>query len=76
MNICKPINTLVELLEEKGFNVIESRIQDYHFHEFFIKLNGGDIDTIPPINIDKIEKISRLQFTCSCHWSIVELSEN
>lgn len=73
IKVCKPIQTLIELLEENDFNVIESRIEDYHFHEVFIKLNGGNVDNIPQINIDKIDKISRVKFACSCHWSVVEL---
>lgn len=73
VKVCKPIEALVEVLQNSGFEIVESKISDYHFHEVFIKLKGKNTDVIRNISIQKIKNIDDKTFACDCHWSVVKL---
>lgn len=68
---CQPINKLMDQLIFKGFVLLESRLEDYHFHQLYFKVKG---------NLNYIENIEIASFTfkdnfliCDCHWSTIEL---
>lgn len=73
IKVCNPIESLLNILLEKGFVIIESKVSDFHYHELYFKLLGNYTDELEQINIDKIKKIDHNNFSCTCHWSIVEL---
>ncbi len=67
---CDPINKLIEDLVQNGFEILDSKLEDYHFHQLYFKIKG---------NIHEIEKISKNNFSqinnfliCDCHWSRIE----
>ena len=69
---CKPIESLINLLEEKDFRIIEKEVSDYHFNELKIKMKGGTEKCLENIEIEGITRNDN-QFFCSCHWSTVEI---
>ena len=71
--VCQPMDNFLKYLEDEGFKIIEGRLSDYHFKEFYFKVSGIEKD-IP--NFKKINKISNTKFLCSCHWSTVEIVYN
>lgn len=73
IKVCNPIESLLNILLEKGFVIIESKVSDFHYHELYFKLLGNYTDELEQIYIDKIKKIDHNNFSCTCHWSIVEL---
>ena len=73
IKVCNPIESLLNILLEKGFVLIESKVSDSHFHELYSKLQGNHTDELEQIKIDNIKKIDHNNFSCTCHWSIVEL---
>jgi hypothetical protein len=46
---CTPINNLISILEDKKFQIIEQKINDYHFKELYFKIQGN-IEAIKDIN--------------------------
>lgn len=73
IKVCNPLESLLNILLEKGFVIIKSKVSDFHFHELYIKLQGKETDQLEQINIDKIKNIDHKNFSCASHWSIVEL---
>ena len=73
VKVCNPIEILVDTLVKKGFEIVQSEVSDYHFHQLYFKLQGKYTDELEQIHMDKIKKIDDTTFSCSCHWSIVEL---
>ncbi|MEA5460199.1 hypothetical protein VB796_14170 [Arcicella sp. LKC2W] len=67
---CEPVNRLVNELLEKGFVIIEQRMEDYHFHQLYIKLQGN-IDLLNLCRIDGFSSVEN-KFICECHWSTIE----
>ncbi|CAZ97521.1 hypothetical protein Q4603_21865 [Zobellia galactanivorans] len=73
VTVCKPIETLVKELKKNGFEIIEQKVSDYHFHQVSIKMSGN-INLVKNISIDNIEKHDEHTYFCKCHWSTVEIS--
>lgn len=71
--MCKPIAALVQSLHHLGFTTIEQKVSDYHFSELYIKMKGKHNNEIDTINIPDIQRNNDSTFSCSCHWSTVEL---
>jgi hypothetical protein len=67
---CKPINTLLEKLIDKGFEVLESKLEDYHFHQLYFKINTS-IDTAKELKIEGFTEKDNF-LICDCHWSRLE----
>ena len=69
---CEPINSLLTMLHEKGFNINESKVSDYHFNElhFLMHKDNPGNDTAD-IKIENIICKEPHKFYCSCHWSAV-----
>jgi hypothetical protein len=68
---CEPVNRLIGTLLENGFEIIEQRLDDYHFHQLYFKLTG---------NLDFLKRKSFTGFTkkkhtyfCDCHWTTIEV---
>ena len=40
---CEPVNRLIDILLRNGFEMIEQRLDDYHFHQLYFKLRGSGI---------------------------------
>ncbi|MGX1927884.1 hypothetical protein [Flagellimonas sp. 2504JD4-2] len=68
--ICEPIKNVLNFLLENGFEMIEKKVSDYHFHELYFKLKGEKIN-IPAF--ENIIQHSESKLTCECHWSSIEL---
>jgi hypothetical protein len=73
IEICNPVETLIKFLLRNGFVIVDKKISDFHFHELFIKMSGEYFSGIEDIHIDGITQIDDKTFSCSCHWSIVEI---
>jgi hypothetical protein len=72
MEKCMPIKSIIELLEQNNFKIFEEKISDYHFNEYYIKMQGKYSENIDKINIENITKGNNM-FICACHWSTIEL---
>lgn len=68
---CEPVNQLIQILSQNGFKIIEQKLEDYHFHQIYIKLVGNlnILDSLKTNGFTRIEN----KFICDCHWSTVEL---
>ena len=70
---CEPINEFIETLLDGGFKIIEQKIEDYHFHQLYFKLEGKlkGLENTERKGFKRIEN----KFICECHWSTVDLLE-
>ena len=75
IKVCDPIATLVRELKKMGFETVEQKVNDYHFHEVYIKMLGNVDEKLNKLKIDKISRDDNNNFSCTCHWSIVEVFE-
>lgn len=74
---CEPISKLLDILISMGYEINSKELSDYHFNEFKFSLNNKNSDlefasgdkNLP----DNISRLSKSKFTCTCHWSIVEI---
>ena len=71
--MCEPIAALVQSLHHLGFTTIKQKVSDYHFSELYIKMKGKQSNKIDTINIPDIQRNNDSTFSCSRHWSTVEL---
>lgn len=67
---CTPINELIHGLEKNGFKVIESRLEDYHFHQLYLRVNTT-IENAKKLNIEGLTEKDNF-LICDCHWSRIE----
>lgn len=70
---CEPVNRLVEDLGKKGFSMIESRLEDYHFHQLYIKFDIT-LSKLVDIDLSGFTKIDNF-LVCDCHWSRIEFQK-
>lgn len=70
---CEPVTRLVNELLEKGFVIIEQRMEDYHFHQLYIKLQGN-LSLVDSYSVDGFSRVET-KFICNCHWSVIETVE-
>ena len=73
VEVCEPIKALVEYLTENGCETVEQKVSDYHFHEVYIKMQSDNLKQLDGTFIKNIEKVDNTSYSCSCHWSIVEI---
>lgn len=71
---CDPINSIIEKILEAGYEILESKLEDYHFHQLYFKVNAK-IDILSEIDISGFT-IKDNFLVCDCHWSRIEFSQN
>ena len=71
---CEPVNRLISILLENGFEIIEQYLDDYHFHQLYFKVKGN-INLLEIISINGFSKEEN-KFVCDCHWSTIEIVED
>lgn len=71
---CEPITRLVNQLSEKGFVIVEQRLEDYHFHQLYIKIQGN-LNLVDAYSVDGFSRVEN-KFICECHWSTVEITDS
>ncbi len=71
---CDPVKRLIHALSQQGYNVLESKLEDYHFHQLYFKADAP-MDIARKLKIgDFSEKDNYL--ICKCHWSRIEFSRD
>jgi hypothetical protein len=68
---CEPVNRLIGTLLENGFEIVEQRLDDYHFHQLYFKLKGIGI-LLEILNSEGFSKEGST-YVCNCHWSTIEI---
>ena len=68
---CEPVNRLIDILLENGFEISEQRLEDYHFHQLYFKLRGN-LTFLKSKSFAGISKRKGTYF-CDCHWTTVEV---
>jgi hypothetical protein len=71
---CEPVSRLINELLEKGFVIVEQRMEDYHFHQLYLKLRGNT-NLVDSYLVDGFSRIEQ-KFICNCHWSTIEIEDN
>jgi hypothetical protein len=71
---CDPVNKLVNNLFEQGFVIVEKQVEDYHFHQLYIKLQGN-INLLNSFSAEGFSKMDN-KYICDCHWTTVEIADN
>ncbi|PWK28362.1 hypothetical protein LV89_01146 [Arcicella aurantiaca] len=71
---CEPVTRLVNQLLEKGFVIVEKRIEDYHFHQLYLKLQGN-LTLVDSYSVDGFARVENT-FICNCHWSSLEVTNS
>lgn len=68
---CEPVNRLIGTLLENGFEISEQRLDDYHFHQLYFKLQGSGIllEILPSDGFSREGN----KYICDCHWSTIEI---
>ena len=67
---CEPVKSLVNKLVGSGFEVLDAKLEDYHFHQLYFKINAK-IDEAMAFGVDDfVQKENFL--ICNCHWSRIE----
>lgn len=68
--ICPVMRNLIDQLEERNIPLAESRMSDYHFHEFYFRVNANpEIIKTPHFEGAKVVENC---IVCDCHWSTME----
>jgi hypothetical protein len=71
---CEPINRLIGDLENNGVLIIESKLEDYHFHQMYFKINAS-LEQLKDMNLSGFTKNDNF-LICDCHWSRIEFNNN
>lgn len=67
---CEPINRLIKDIENKGFKILESKLEDYHFRQLYIKVEG-ELSELKNFDLRGFS-VSGNFLICDCHWSRIE----
>jgi hypothetical protein len=67
---CDPINRLVKDLVERGYMIIERKLEDYHFHQLYFKVDTR-LSEVKDINTSGLTRFDNF-LVCDCHWSRIE----
>ena len=71
---CAPVNRVLYEIKVKGYIVLDSKIEDYHFHQLYFKVNAK-IDLVKEIDISGFTLKGNF-LICDCHWSRIEFKGN
>ena len=72
--ICPVMQSLINQLKERNIPLAESRRSDYHFHEFYFRVNANP-EIIKTLHIEGAKVIDN-DIVCDCHWSIMRFKED
>jgi len=67
---CEPVNRLIGTLLKNDFEIIEQRLEDYHFHQLYFKLKGN-LEFLKRKSFEGFSKKKHTYF-CDCHWTAIE----
>lgn len=73
IEVCKPIELLVDFLKNNNFIVVKAVVKDYHYHEVSMIMKGKYTEDLNNIHIDNIKRVNADLFICDCNWSTVKL---
>ncbi len=71
--ICDVMKNLINQLKERNIPITECRMSDYHFHEYYIRVNANP-EIIKTLHFEGA-KIVNNSIVCDCHWSIMKFKE-
>ena len=71
--ICPVMQNIINQLKERNIPLAESRMSDYHFHEFYFRVNASP-EIIKTLHIEGAHVIKN-SIVCDCHWSIMEFKD-
>ncbi len=71
--ICDVMKNLINQLKERNIPITECRMSDYHFHEYYIRVNANP-EIIKTLHFEGA-KIVKNSIVCDCHWSIMKFKE-
>lgn len=72
--ICHVMRNIINQLEERNIPLAESRMSDYHFHEFYFRVNANP-EIIKTLRIEGA-KVVKNSIVCDCHWSEMEFKDS
>ena len=72
--VCEAMLNVIKQLEERGVHLSECRMSDYHFHEYYFRVNA-DPKIIDSLVLNGVHVVDN-SIICDCHWSIMEFIEN
>jgi hypothetical protein len=67
---CEPINSIIEQIINSGYKILESNLEDYHFHQMYFKVNA-DLHDLSEFDNSKFSLENNF-LICNCHWSRIE----
>jgi hypothetical protein len=68
---CEPVNRLIGVLLKNDFEISEQRLEDYHFHQLYFKLQGN-LSFLKRKSFKGFSK-KKHRYFCNCHWTTVEI---
>lgn len=71
--ICPVMRNLIDQLEERNIPLAESRMSDYHFHEFYFRVNANP-EIIKTLHFEGAKVVGNC-IVCDCHWSTMEFDK-
>ena len=71
--ICPVMQNIINQLKERNIPLAESRMSDYHFHEFYFRVNASP-EIIKTLHIEGAHVIKN-SIVCDSHWSIMEFKD-
>ena len=71
--ICPVMRNLIDQLEERNIPLAESRMSDYHFHEFYFRVNANP-EIIKTLHFEGAKVVENC-IVCDCHWSTMEFDK-
>ena len=72
--ICPVMQNIINQLKERNIPLAESRMSDYHFHEFYFRVNASP-EIIKALHIECTHVIKN-SIVCDCHWSIMKFKDS
>lgn len=73
-HICDVMQNIINQLKEKNIPLAESRMRDYHFHEFYFRVNANP-EVIKLLKFEGAHVVKN-SVICDCHWSEMEFKED
>ena len=68
--VCEPVDNILNAISDLGFSILESKLEDYHFHQFYFKVDAP-VEILNGLKIDKFSFRENI-LICNCHWSRIE----